>query len=134
MNKVAIIMARGIEGCGVTKYTVEQVKWLKAHGYETKVYASKDKAFSRKNAHDLGQVDLFKFAEEAQINRMIEECNNSDYIFINSLPALGNGRGAGAGDAAVDNWVKALKSFKKQVILIQHDHTIYSIKRNADLD
>ena len=87
MTKVAIIMARGIEGCGVTKYTVEQVKWLKAHGYQTKVYAAKDKTFSRKNAHDLGEVDLFKFAEEAQINRFIEECNQSDYIFINS-PAL----------------------------------------------
>lgn len=134
MNKVAIIMARGIEGCGVTKYTVEQVKWLKAHGYQTKVYASKDKTFARKNAHDLGDVDLFKFADEAQINRFIEECNNSDLIFINSLPALGNGRGAGAGDEAIDNWVKALKAFKKPVILIQHDHTIYSIKRNAALD
>jgi hypothetical protein len=134
MTKVAIIMARGIEGCGVTKYTVEQVKWLKAHGYQTKVYASKDKTFARKNAHDLGDVDLFKFADGAQIDRFIEECNNSDYIFINSLPALGNGRGAGAGDEAIDNWVKALKAFKKPVILIQHDHTIYSIKRNAALD
>lgn len=134
MTKVAIIMARGIEGCGVTKYTVEQVKWLKAHGYQTKVYAAKDKTFSRKNAHDLGEVDLFKFAEEAQINRFIEECNQSDYIFVNSLPALGNGRGKGAGDDAIDNWIKALKAFKKPVILIQHDHTIYSIKRNAALD
>ena len=134
MNKVAIIMARGIEGCGVTKYTVEQVKWLKRNGYQTKVYAAKDKTFSRKNAHDLGEVDLFKFSDAAQIDRFIEECNQSDYIFVNSLPALGNGRGKGAGDDAVDNWIKALKSFKKPVILIQHDHTIYSIKRNAALD
>ena len=103
MTKVAIIMARGIEGCGVTKYTVEQVKWLKSHGYQTKVYAAKDKTFSRKNAHDLGEVDLFKFAEEAQINRFIEECNQSDYIFINSLPALSNSRSKGAKDNAVDN-------------------------------
>lgn len=134
MSKVAIIMARGIEGCGVTKYTIEQVKWLRAHGYETKVYAAKDKTFSRKNSHDLGTVDLFKFAEESQINRMVEECNNSDYIFINSLPAITNGRGKGSGDDAIDNWIKALRSFKKPVILIQHDHTIYSIKRNAALD
>ena len=133
-KKVAIVMARGIEGCGVTKYTVEQVKWLRAHGYETKVYTSKDKTFARKGAHDLGEVDAFKFSDAAQVDRFIDECNNSDYIFINSLPALGNGRGAGAGDEAIDNWVKALKSFKKPVILIQHDHTIYSIKRNAALD
>ena len=32
--KVAIIMGRGIEGCGVTKFTVEQTKWLKKNGYD----------------------------------------------------------------------------------------------------
>jgi hypothetical protein len=84
MSKVSIIMARGIEGCGVTKYTVEQVKWLKAHGYETKVYASKDKTFSRKNAHDLGHVDLFKFAEEAQ-NTLLSD---RDYQLHDALALL----------------------------------------------
>jgi hypothetical protein len=134
MSKIAIIMARGIEGCGVTKYTIEQVKWLKSNGYDTKVYAAKDKNFSRKKSHDLGAVDLFKFEDVAQVDRMIEECNNSDYIFINSLPSITNGRGKGSGSGAIDNWIKALKAFKKPVILIQHDHTIYSIKRNAALD
>lgn len=133
-KKIAIIMGRGIEGCGVTKYTVEQVKWLRSHGYETKVYTSKDKTFARKDSHDLGEVDAFKFADTSQIDRFINECNNFDYIFINSLPALGNGRGAGVGDTAIYNWVKALKSFNKPIILIQHDHMIHSIKRNAAID
>lgn len=134
MTKVAIIMGRGIEGCGVTKYTVEQVKWLKSHGYQTKVYAAKDKAYVRNTAHDLGEVDRFKFADEAEMNRFVAECNNSDYIFINSLPSLDTGRGVGSGSEAVKNWTKALKAFTKPVILIQHDHTIYSIKRNASLN
>lgn len=134
MNKVSIIMARGVEGCGVTKYTVEQIKWLRKHGYETKVYVAKDKNYSRKYAHDLGDFDHFKFADEQAINKMIEECNNSDVIIINSLPSKDTGRGKGSGAEAVENWKRALKEFKKPVVLIQHDHTVYSIKRNGALD
>lgn len=134
MNKVSVIMARGVEGCGVTKYTVEQIKWLRKHGYETKVYAAKDKNYSRKYAHDLGDFEHFKFADEAGINKMIEECNNSDVIMINSLPSKDTGRGKGSGARAVDNWKHALKSFTKPVVLIQHDHTVHSIKRNGALN
>lgn len=134
MKNISVIMARGIEGCGVTKYTVEQVKWLKANGYNVKTFASKDKSFSRKNAHVLEDVSVFKFSDDALLENMIKESNESDLIIINSLPAKGNGRGKGAGDKALSNWTKALKSFKKPVVLIQHDHTVYSIKRNGALE
>ena len=134
MKNISIIMARGIEGCGVTKYTVEQVKWLKNHGYNTKVHAAKDKSYSRKYAHNLGEVNHFKFANSDLMDSMIESCNNSDLIVINSLPSKDTGRGAGSGSDAVRNWIRALASFNKPVVLIQHDHTIYSIKRNAALD
>ena len=134
MNNVSIIMARGIEGCGVTKYTIEQIKWLRKNNYNIKVYASKDKSFSRKNSHAFEDINLFKFSDMHLLKQMIDECNNSDVIIINSLPAKSNGRGKGAGDEALTNWIYALKSFKKPVVLIQHDHTIYSIKRNGALD
>lgn len=134
MNNVSVIMARGIEGCGVTKYTVEQIKWLRKNNYEVKIFASKDKSFSRKNAHIIDDVNLFKFANKTLLDQMISECNNSDFIVINSLPAKSNGRGKGVGDEALNNWIHALKSFDKPVVLIQHDHTIYSIKRNGALD
>lgn len=134
MNKVSVIMARGVEGCGVTKYTVEQVKWLRKHGYEVKVYAAKDKNYSRKYAHDLGEFAHFKFADDDAVTNMIEECNNSDVVMVNSLPSKDTGRGKGSGAQAVENWKRALRSFNKPVALIQHDHTVYSIKRNGALE
>ena len=134
MHKISVIMARGVEGCGVTKYTVEQVKWLRKNGYEVKVYASKDKTYGRKYAHDLGEIDHFKFSNDEEIQRMIAECNQSDLIIVNSLPSKDSGRGKGSGAKAVENWVRALKEFNKPVVLIQHDHTIYSIKRNGALE
>lgn len=134
MNKISVIMARGVEGCGVTKYTVEQVKWLRKHSYDVKIYAAKDKNYSRKYAHDLGEFDHFKFSDRAPIDKMITECNNSDVIIINSLPSRDTGRGKGSGAEAVENWKYALESFKPPIVLIQHDHTVYSIKRNGALD
>jgi hypothetical protein len=134
MNNVSVIMARGVEGCGVTKYTVEQVKWLRKKGYNVKVYAAKDKNYSRKNAHDLGEFDWFKFAHDEPVNKMIEECNNSDVVMINSLPSKDNGRGKGSGAEAVANWIRSLNEIKKPKVLIQHDHTVYSIRRNGALN
>ena len=134
MKNISIIMGRGVEGCGVTKYTVEQVKWLKRHGYNTFVHAAKDKTYSRKNAHDLGDINHFKFSDEQKMNEMIEACNNSDLIIINSLPSKDTAHGAGSGSGAVNNWIRALKSFTKPVVLIQHDHSVHSIRRNASLD
>lgn len=133
MNNISVIMARGVEGCGVTKYTVEQVKWLRKNGYNVKVYAAKDKNYSRKNAHDLGEFDWFKFSDSALIDKMITECNQSDAIIVNSLPSKDTGRGKGSGAQAVENWVRALSEFNKPVVLIQHDHTVYSIRRNGAL-
>ena len=37
--RVAILMGRGVEGCGITKYTVEMTKWLAANGHDFKVIA-----------------------------------------------------------------------------------------------
>lgn len=44
--KIAIVMGRGVEGCGVTKYCVELEDWLIKNSYDTTVYASKDKKWS----------------------------------------------------------------------------------------
>ncbi len=65
---------------------------------------------------------------------MILDANRNDYVIINSLPSVNTGRGKGSGDDAVNNWIYMLNKIIVPVILIQHDHTIYSIKRNAALN
>ena len=44
---IALIMGRGVEGCGVTRYTIEYKNWLEKQGKEVVVYALKEKSFSR---------------------------------------------------------------------------------------
>ena len=41
--RVSIVLGRGIEGCGVTKYSVELENWLLKNSYIPTVYACKDK-------------------------------------------------------------------------------------------
>lgn len=126
--KIAIIMGRGIEGCGVTKFTVEQTKWLAKNGYDFTVYSSKDKSWTRKGAHDVSNVIQLKFAKPEEMNKMIEGSNASDLVIINSLPSLGHS------DGCIEQFKRFLVEVKKPVVLIQHDHSSLSIKRNAGIE
>lgn len=125
--KVAIIMGRGIEGCGVTKFTVEQAKWLAKNGYQYTIYASKDKSWTRKNAHDLNVVHL-KLAKPEETQVMIDGCNEADVVIINSLPSVGHPEGC------IEQFKRFLNEVKTPIVLVQHDHSSLSIKRNAAIN
>lgn len=126
--KIAIIMGRGIEGCGVTKFTVEQTKWLAKNGHEHVVFSSKDKSWTRKNAHDVSNVIQLKFAKPEEMNKMIEGCNKADVVIINSLPSLSHP------EESIKQFNRALEEIAKPIVLIQHDHSSLSIKRNACIE
>ena len=65
MNNISLVMGRGIEGCGVTKFTIEQAKFYAKNDYNYKIWASKDKTWSRKNAHtDIENLEHIKFKED----------------------------------------------------------------------
>lgn len=126
--KIAIIMGRGIEGCGVTKFTVEQTKWLSKNGHDHVVFSSRDKSWTRKNAHDVSNVVQLKLAKPEETNKMIEGCNKADIVIINSLPSLSHP------EAAIEQFKRALNEIVKPIVLIQHDHSSLSIKRNAAIE
>jgi len=126
--KVAIIMGRGIEGCGVTKFTIEQTKWLAKNGHDFTVYSSKDKSWTRKNAHDVSNVIQLKLAKPEETDQMITGCNEADVVIINSLPSVGHP------EKCIDQFKRFLAEVKKPVVLIQHDHSSMSIKRNAAIE
>jgi len=126
--KIAIIMGRGIEGCGVTKFTVEQTKWFANNGHDFTVYSSKDKSWTRKNAHDVSHVVQLKFAKPEEMQKMIDGANASDVVIINSLPS------AGHPENSIIQFKRFLNEVTKPVVLVQHDHSSLSIKRNAAID
>ena len=126
--KISIIMGRGIEGCGVTKFTIEQTKWFAKNGHEFTVYSSKDKSWTRKNSHDVSNVVQLKFAKPEETNKMIQGCNESDIVIINSLPSIGHP------EQCIIQFKRAIDEINTPIILIQHDHSSLSIKRNAAIN
>jgi len=128
MKNIAIIMGRGIEGCGVTKFTVEQCKYYERNGYDYKVFASKDKSWTRKNSHKTDNIQQLKFAKSDEVDAMIKCINKSDIAIINSLPALS------LKEEAIQNFKRMLSEIEVPVALIQHDHAMQSIRRNGALD
>jgi hypothetical protein len=123
--KFAILLAKGIEGCGVTKYTAELTRWLNQQGHEYTIIASADKKFTRNNSHDLANIKLFKF--EKDLDEMIALVNDHDVVLINSLP---NFRYS---DLCIGNFITLLKTIRTPVILLQHDHSKTSLSRNRGM-
>lgn len=126
--KVSIVMGRGIEGCGVTKFTLEQAQWCKNNGIDYTIYSAKDKSWTRKNAHDTMNIVQLKLAKPAETDILIKGCNDSDFVIINSLPSIGHP------EECIKQFKRALEEIKKPIVLIQHDHNSLSIKRNAAIN
>ena len=136
--KVSIIMGRGIEGCGVTKFTVEQTKWLEKNGHEYTVYASSDKNWTRKKSHEMKGVVELKFTDIAAVDKMIAGCNASDVVIVNSLPSARSEASShiskGHPELAVIEFKRAIEQINRPMTFIQHDHSSIAIRRNAGLN
>jgi len=132
--KVTIIMGRGIEGCGVSKYTVEMTKWLERNGHDYTIIASKDKTWSRKDAHSFKNLMHLKFSVDENIETIINKCNEADFVIVNSLPSRKYGASKGHDPKVGINFIRIINEVKSKIVLIQHDHNKLSIVRNDGLE
>ena len=121
--KIAIVLGRGLEGCGVTKNAVEWEVWLKSEGHIPTIYASKDKKWSRNNSHDIENLVHVRFDRD-DFNQVYEGCKDSDLIIFSSLPSTGHSQ------KCIENFNKLFDLNVKKVSF-QHDHNKSSLRRNA---
>lgn len=133
MSKVTVIMGKGLEGCGVSKYSIELCKYLEKHNHDYKLIASKDKNWSRGSSHTFKNLIHIKFALEDSVQSVVDICNSSDLVIINSLPAKPLGVTKGHDAQVGKNFIAMLSQIKVPVISIQHDHNKLSIIRNDAL-
>jgi hypothetical protein len=131
ISNVVTLLGRGVEGCGVTKFTIELQKYLKKKGINNPVIALKDKTWSRKDSHELDCLQ-FKFAKDDQFKHAMDIINKADVVIVNSLPSAQVKKTVKAHDAkAVDNFLECISECKPPIIMIQHDHNKLSLRRNA---
>lgn len=124
--RIAGICARGIEGTGQTKYIIETMKALESVGHSIDIFASNDKKFGRRKAHDITLKFEGPFAKKANIDYIINEINtNYDLVIIFCLPANK------FSDEAKNGYLEILNSVGKKMIYIMVDHSASSIGRNA---
>jgi len=122
--KVAIILGRGVEGCGVTRCAIE---FQRAHP-GTKIFATLDKKWGRRNGMDF-ECDEFIAADWSQCERVIKEINeNFDLFVVHSIPSKDHP------EECADNFVKILDEVKIKKAMIHVDHSVKSLHNNARLE
>jgi hypothetical protein len=123
--KVAIILGRGIEGCGVTRYALEEQKWYRNNSMECDIFASSDKKWGRKDAQE---NDIIEFSN-AEIFDLTTKLNEEyDIVYYQSLPAK-KGHSETYQKLFYDSLVCGVK--KPIKLSHQNDHKAQSLSRNS---
>jgi len=122
--KVAILLGRGVEGCGCTRCAVEFMKATPG----SKIIATIDKKWPRRESMDFEKTE-FKAADWSVCEKLIDVINNHfDAVIVHSVPSNKHPQ------ACIDNFVKIVESITIPKVGIQVDHSIHSIVRNARFD
>jgi hypothetical protein len=122
-KKIAIILGRGVEGCGVTKNAVEFKNYYK----NSTIFAVDDKKWPRINSMEVERIN-FTCADNNATDWVIEQVNqNYDLVIVFSVPSVKHS------PETVDNFIRMLRMITKPKSLVQVDHNFSSIARNAKL-
>ena len=121
--KIALILGRGIEGAGVTRYMIEICGFLRTISIEHKVYVVDDKKWGRGKSQNMPEYDNIT---KENIGTIADELNKFDYVFVNSVPSIKHS------EWAIKGFLQMVKDIHTKKIIFQNDHKIASIHRNAN--
>lgn len=119
---VSIIFGRGIEGAGVTRYVIELVHALEQQGHSYKVYDLDDRKFLRAGKQAL----VSKPVTPTELLTLHIEINQTDLLVVASVPSTKHL------PESQENFLVLLESVKAKKALIQIDHKMESMRRNAN--
>lgn len=122
--KVAVLLGRGVEGCGCTRCAVEFMKAVPG----SKIIATIDKKWPRRESMDFEKTE-FKAADWDICEKIVDVINNHfDAVIVHSVPSTKHPQ------ECIDNFVKMVENITVPKVGIQVDHSIHSISRNARFD
>lgn len=121
--KVAILLGRSIEGCGVTRYALEMQAWYKANKHECNIFASTDKQWGRRDAQE---HEIIEFGND-EVETLAKKIDaNYDIVYYQSLPSKGHS--SEYQESFFKNMVQGIKQPVK--LAFQNDHKLQSLSRN----
>lgn len=123
--KIALLLARGLEGCGVTKSAVEFKELFPG---VVDIFATNDKKWPRRDSMKWEATE-FKCGDDEEAKKIAFKIHSEyDILIIYSVPSKSHS------DECKKNFLKMIKAIKKpHKAIVQHDHSIHSIIRNANL-
>ena len=123
--KVAIILGRGIEGCGVTRYALEEQKWYTNNGIHCDIYAGTDKKWGRKDAQENNIIEY----GNSEIDDLVKYLNDEyQIVYYQSLPA----KKGYSEEYKKDFYEKLVCGVTRPIKLShQNDHKAQSLSRNS---
>lgn len=125
-QNVIILMGRGIEGTGNTRFTIELNERIRKAGNTSKIIANNEKKWGR-NQSQTNDIEEYNF-KKGEYKTPDEKV---DFCIITSVPAKNYS------DEGKQQFLDLMKAFNKKgtkVIYIQVDHKIHSISRNMYRD
>lgn len=125
---VLLLLGRGIEGCGVTRFTIEIEQYLQKTGNCVKVLASSDKSWGRKTTQENDFV-LHSFKSGAW-----SDDTEYDLCIITSTPPKNIDKDESISDLIYTNFLNTLKNLNTRIVYLQCDNKIHSINRNFYVD
>lgn len=126
--KYVLLMGRGIEGTGNTKYAVEFQEFLENQGHDVITFANADKKWGREKSH-ANKIKLISYSNYE--DKIRKECENADCVFVLSVPAINYDW---TSQDAFYNIITDLSTIGVKLVYIQVDHKMQSIKRNFYAD
>jgi hypothetical protein len=120
MTKIAIVLGRGTEGCGVTQCAIQMQKVTSAD-----IYSAADKKWGRAKGLEIKQTE---FMMGTQWQETADKLNKEyDLLVVYSVPSKGHPQDC------QDNFVPFLQHINIRKVFINVDHKAASIARNANL-
>jgi hypothetical protein len=124
LPKVAILMLRGVEGCGVSTYARHFKAFFDQKKAVCDIFALNINIGRPDTSTDI-DVSIFSFSESAELVCKIND--SYDLVLVFSVPAKN------ASPSIVNNYVEfILEPISVPKWMINHDHHFLSIGRNAD--
>lgn len=127
-KNVLLVIGRGIEACGVTRFTIELEEWLKSAGHNVKVLAGNDKKWGREKAQPND------FEKHAFKSGVWSDGVDYDMCIITSVPPKKIDKDEAISKVIYDNFIETLKRLNTRLVYLQCDNKIHSINRNFYAD
>lgn len=124
LPKVAILLLRGLEGCGVSNYSRHMKGYYDSVGAVCDIFALQTKVGRADTSSDM-QVNFFKYADRAGVVDIINR--DYDVVLVFSVPDTSEP------EEITKNYVEEIiRQIDRKKVMVNHDHHACTFKRNSD--